>query len=351
MGAIAMVEFTEGDNKVRACTGFLVGSENYFMTNNHCIGTQKEADTAKFIFNYQTTECGGDDMQGSIQYIGAALRYTSKYRDSTLLRLRTSEKLHEKYGSLALSKDLPRKREATYIIHHPKGRPKQIAWKNCKIESFWRSTDVRHRCDTQTGSSGAPIISQTRGTVVAIHYAELFYTGGRGDCSLPNAGKTMKYVVDEIKEHVGEAVYNDITTLKRLEGPTVGNELDGKILAIKSYNGRYIRAYAKAPNYQFVTSPRVFGSLNKFQFLYQNDGTYVLKTKEGKYVRGQNGGKLTKVSTLTAQEKFHLIEKGENKYAFRSAHHYYIQANGEELGQQFFDGSWETFSLIEFPNW
>ena len=42
--------------------------------------------------------------------------------------------------------------------------------------------------------------------------------------------------MDEIKDQVGEAVYNDITTLKRFEGPTVGNELHGKKLSIRSHN-------------------------------------------------------------------------------------------------------------------
>ena len=347
MGAIALVVYKK-DGKGKACTGFLVGSGNYFMTNNHCISTQKTADTAEFKFNYQTTECGTDrknpwdDMEISNRYTGADLVYTSRYRDSTLLKVRTGEKLHEKYGSLALSKDIPRKGEEAYIIHHPEGLAKQIAWKNCNIKSVW-SNDVRHTCDALPGSSGAPMISQTRGTVVAIN--DGYFTGG---CSGLNFGKIIKYVVDEIKEHAGEAVYNDITTSKRLEGPTVGNELHGKIFKIKSHNGRYIRAQSWNRIVSTIFSRVV---QTKFQFLYQNDGTYVLKTNDGRYVRGQNDGKLTQVTTLTAQEKFHLIEKGQDKYAIRSAHHYYIQANGKKLRFQFFDKSWETFSLIEFSNW
>ena len=304
----------------------------------------KTADTAKFKFNFQTTECGtdrknpGDDMEISNRYTGADLVYTSKYRDSTLLKLRTREKLHEKYGSLALSKDVPSDGEAMYIIHHPEGRPKQITWKNCKIISVWRNSGiVGHRCDALPGSSGAPIISQTRGTVVAIH--DRYWTAG---CSGLNFGKTIKYVVDEIKNQVGEAAYNDITTLRRLEGPTVGNELDGKLLAIRSHNGRYISALS---GNSIETDEKMTGAWNKFQFLYQNDVTYALRTHDGKYVRASATGKLDQESEIGPHQKFHLIKKGTNEYAIRTAHHYYIQANGKKLGQQFFDGSWETFSF------
>ena len=141
MGAIALVVYKK-DGKEKACTGFLVGSGNYFMTNNHCIGTQEEADTAKFKFNFQTTKCGtnatntGDDMEISNKYTGA---------DST----------DEKYGSLALSKEIPRISEDVYIIHHPDSRPKQITLNNCKIESVWRIFgDVGHTCDMLPGNSG-----------------------------------------------------------------------------------------------------------------------------------------------------------------------------------------------------
>ena len=272
-------------------------------------------------------------MEISNRYTGADLVYTSRYRDSTLLKLRTLEKLHEKYGSLALSKDIPRKGEAMYIIHHPEGRPKQITWKNCKIISVWRNSGiVGHRCDALPGSSGAPIISQTRGTVVAIH--DRYWTAG---CSGLNFGKTIKYVVDEIKNQVGEAAYNDITTLRRLEGPTVGNELDGKILSIRSHNGRYIRAISR---HRIVTYGEMKGAWEKFQFLYQKDGTYALRTHDGKYVRSSANGQLDQVSKIGPHEKFHLVKKGTNEYAIRTAHYFFIQANGNDLIRQFYDGPW-----------
>lgn len=138
----------------------------------------------------------------------------SKGRDSTLLKLKTSVKLHKIQGSLALSRDRPSRGEETYMIHHPKNRPKQITWGNCKTDAVWKITGkARHRCDTENGSSGSPIISKTRGTVVAIHSE----SSGLG-CSriTPNAGRIISYVVAEIKEQAGEAVYNAITTSRRL---------------------------------------------------------------------------------------------------------------------------------------
>lgn len=127
MDAIARVNINGGSGGV--CTGFLVGTGNYFMTNNHCISTQEVAEASSFQFNYQTKECTSGakfpSLGQHITYTGADLIYTSEYRNSTLLKLRTEENLHERHGSLALSTDRPNVQDATYIIHHPDGGPKK----------------------------------------------------------------------------------------------------------------------------------------------------------------------------------------------------------------------------------
>ena len=167
MGAIAYIA-----SNTTGCTGFLVGSENYLMTNNHCISTQKEAEEARFYFNYQTkkadTDATMDDIPSDLLeiayiYTGAALVYTSRHRDSTLLKLRTRDKLNERHGSLALSKDLPIRGEEMYIIHHPGSRPKQVTYQNsnqyCKIDYIFHAAgDVRHACDMLKWNSGGNFI-------------------------------------------------------------------------------------------------------------------------------------------------------------------------------------------------
>ena len=56
-------------------------------------------------------------------------------------------------------------------------------------------------------------------------------------------------------------------------------------------------------------------------------------------------------SKIGPHEKFHLVKKGPGKYAFRTAFHFFIQANGNNLVRQFYDGPWETFSFTEYSAW
>lgn len=310
--AIAYIRLPDGGD----CTGFLVGSGNYLMTNNHCISTQEDAEGSKFYFNFQTKDCDtdrnnpGDNLEASPVYSGEDLIYTSKGRDATLLKLKTDKKLHEIHGSLALSKDRPSRGEEAYIIHHPNGKPKQISWKNCKIQDVWKITgNVRHKCDVEQGSSGAPIISKTRGTVVAINFwSHLF------GCSTitPNSGKIMSYVVNEIKDKAGEAVYNDITTSHRLEEEKAGRELHGKKMAIRSHDGRYI----SANDINGIVTQTKNGTWEKFTFLYQSDGTYALKTYHGKYMSAEASGKS---SSFSISRIISSPEKIDSRYTLSRA--------------------------------
>lgn len=188
-------------------------------------------------------------------------------------------------------------------------------------------------------TSGAPIISKVTGKVMAINYTG--YDWGCFGKRRKNYGKIISYVAEEIKAQAGEDVYNDITTLRRKEGPTVGNEFHGKTMSIQSHNGRYIRA----DDENRISTQTYVGSWEKFQFLFQNDGTYALKTVHGKYIRAISDGKLDQVSNLGPWEKFHLIKKGTNGYAFRTFHYDYIRSDGDKFDRQYYDGSYETFKL------
>jgi hypothetical protein len=55
------------------------------------------------------------------------------------------------------------------VIHHPLGRPKMMSRFRClAMREQPDATELRHRCDTLGGSSGA-LLFNTQGEIVALH--------------------------------------------------------------------------------------------------------------------------------------------------------------------------------------
>ena len=200
--AIARVD---PDRGTQSCTGFLVGSGNYFMTNNSCIKNQQEATASRFIFNFQTNSCDsanpGNDLEQTVVYSNATLIFTNEDQDSTLLRLETPVDLYQAHGSLTLSRFNPHQGDESYVIHHPDSGPKQITWDDCKIQSI--SSGVGHNCYTYYGSHGAPIIKKKTGEVLAIHSGGCPYS--------TNKGKAAYWVAHLFGNKAGNDIYDDIT--------------------------------------------------------------------------------------------------------------------------------------------
>ena len=63
--------------------------------------------------------------------------------------------------------------ERLTMVHHPAGYPKKLTQYGCRAaSSLTDETNLRHRCDTLPGSSGAPILNANR-EIVGTHH-----TGG-----------------------------------------------------------------------------------------------------------------------------------------------------------------------------
>ncbi len=95
MDAVALYLFLGRDGFEYLCTGTLVSnlSANHdplFLTANHCIGTQQEAETAVFWFNYYNSSCNptNPDAQRMAVYVPyATLLDTYADGDASLLRI------------------------------------------------------------------------------------------------------------------------------------------------------------------------------------------------------------------------------------------------------------------------
>eukprot|EP00957_Ditylum_brightwellii_P072190 5487772-Ditylum_brightwellii.AAC.1 len=193
-----------------ACTGFLVGptkmtSKSLLLTNAHCITSNYDAQNTDYEFMGEDPACESTSGncwmcdRGDI-YDGLALLQTSGQFDYALVELVGNPA--SDYGYLELESRNAVVGETIYIPQHPKGRAKEIATfdsqlgSKCKITQFappcrsnQRDNDVGYTCDTDVGSSGAPVISNDGHKVVAIHHC----------ANCPNRGVPISLFFSEIE--------------------------------------------------------------------------------------------------------------------------------------------------------
>lgn len=193
--AVARIIYRSGSYSYY-CSGSLINNTEmdgtpYFLTANHCISNQTEANSLITYFNYENSTCGSDDANESQTISGATLRATSTYTDFTILKL--SENPPMEYMPFFLgwdaSGDVP---QMGTSIHHPEGSPKCISIDEDPLVSYdqYATWDDNFISDPNThwqssyeigndkgGSSGCPILNENHLIVGQLH-------GGNDDISL-----------------------------------------------------------------------------------------------------------------------------------------------------------------------
>lgn len=177
-----------GDDGFLFCTGCLLtdsdpgDSDTYFMTANHCVGSQREADTLEFYWFYQTPFCNGTPPDpasvprtgNGADYLAGAL-YTSA-NDFSFLRLRNPPAAGTFLAGWSTAS--PATTDVLTIIHHPDGDYKRISFGglNRQDPNYWY---LRwYSGVTEPGSSGAPLFNPA-GQFIGQLY------GGRSYCLFP----------------------------------------------------------------------------------------------------------------------------------------------------------------------
>ncbi|WP_439621124.1 trypsin-like peptidase domain-containing protein [Hyphomonas sp.] len=84
------------------------------------------------------------------------------------------------------------------MLHHPGGQRQMLTRRNCKVLKRASGADVRHKCDTLQGSSGAPVISTAHEAVVGLHI-EGFRTYSVTDTSSDSAVNRAIEIADLAK--------------------------------------------------------------------------------------------------------------------------------------------------------
>ena len=187
-------------NNSELCTGALINNTKndgtpYFLTANHCIGSENMAEKSIFYFNYENPSCNDtidpDPYTGSIQSLsGSYLKATKNDSlgklDFSLVELSSPPpKDYKPYYSGWDRSDTPAMN--TVCIHHPQGDVKKISKDNnppvsasytgydsnthWKIQSWEVGT-------TEGGSSGSPLFNENHRIVGDL-------TGGEASCDYP----------------------------------------------------------------------------------------------------------------------------------------------------------------------
>ena len=147
-------------------TGFFCNVENDFneiikvlMTNNHVLN-QEDILAGKLI-NFSINN---EKNCYEIQIDESRKKYTSDVYDITIIELKESDKL-DKIDYFDIDKrifnenpnEIFRNMEI-FLLHYPKG--KKMEYSLGLIKSVYENNyTLRHSCDSNTGSSGAPIIN------------------------------------------------------------------------------------------------------------------------------------------------------------------------------------------------
>lgn len=190
-----------------ACTGWLLGSAGHVMTNNHCIGTQSDADNTDFEFMAEgatcTTSCASwGACPGTVAASSSTLVQTNADLDYTLVLLPTN--VTGTYGYLQLRDTLPSIGERIYIPQHPSAYGKQIAVDSdvdgtyAVIYSLNQTPcaggpgDIGYYADTEGGSSGSPVLAYNDNLVVALHHC----------ANCPNRGVPIPSIITSLGTNI-----------------------------------------------------------------------------------------------------------------------------------------------------
>ena len=203
--AVARILFTR-DGSTYVCSGTLLADKDtstavpYFLTANHCVGTQAAASTVQSYWFYRASACDSG-LRGNYRTLtgGATLLYASETTDTALLRLNGTPPAGVTYAGWIVG-GTPAIGAPVTGIHHPTGDLQKISFGNIRnyyscapgeagkfsCSTAGSSTSTFYSVGwrqgvTESGSSGSALFLDNGRYLVGQLY------GGNGSCTEPGA--------------------------------------------------------------------------------------------------------------------------------------------------------------------
>ena len=184
------------------CTGWRVGAGDKMLTNNHCVGDASRARATEAWFNYQSTTCTGKQVGAVVKVSVAQLLRTESSLDYALFTVNNAASIAQ-FGHLGLDVQRASAGQNIFIPHHPAGRLKELSINSDRdggqcVLSGTSGDSYTYSCDTESGSSGSPVLARRSGKVIGLHF------GAAGQCR--NVGKRVELIWPRIAGYFNNVV-------------------------------------------------------------------------------------------------------------------------------------------------
>lgn len=204
------------------CTAFLV-ADDVLASAKHCIpgtGEYGKAVAAKARFNFLH-----EQDESMIHTFDVDVVPIETFAEVDMALLKIPPEAGRMWGTLNLSENIAEVGMSLTMIHHPLAAPMRFTRKDCRRvkHKSVASHEIAHSCDALPGSSGAPIVENQAGKVVAVHFAGDMIGG-------LNFASSIKEAARKLKELAGGNVRIDRST-EGLTFPKSRNDLLRECLA------------------------------------------------------------------------------------------------------------------------
>jgi S1-C subfamily serine protease len=167
------------DQGAWSCSGFMI-TDSLFLTNWHC-GANEDLNHlpsdywTNDVINDAILDTSWDTDEISREFLVSGVEQADMGLDFAVLRVRPLGR-PAPVPVATLANWMPTRGDSIYTIHHPLGMRKTYSG-GCSVKTVpfanWKDpaqlTDFVHDCDTESGSSGAPLFNKA-GEVVGIHH-------------------------------------------------------------------------------------------------------------------------------------------------------------------------------------
>ena len=179
-------------------TGFRVGPR-HLLTNHHVVfdtdHDNDKATQAEAWFDYETDAAG---RMRSIVQVPCDLQTVVFDEENDWALVQTSEAIPDAYPVLPMAGARPPQvDDRVYIVQHPQGQPKKIAFQHNLVRSVEPDL-MQYWTDTEAGSSGSPVFDD-RWDLVGLHHYAVPAPAGEST-SMRNQGRLISHVVARMRD-------------------------------------------------------------------------------------------------------------------------------------------------------